>query len=57
MTKKDFELVADVIKSMPGFAPSLRDQKASCAQAFAARLTLINPRFDRERFLKACGVQ
>ena len=57
MTKNDFELVADVIKSMPGFAPSLRDQKASCAQAFAARLTLINPRFDRERFLKACGVQ
>ena len=57
MTAKDFVLIADVISKMPSHAPSLRAQRQSCAAAFADRLALINPRFDRARFLTACGVQ
>lgn len=56
MTKKHFELVARVIKSMPSFAPTLRAQRASCANAFADEFERENPRFDRARFLAACGV-
>lgn len=56
MTKKDFETIAKIIASMPSFAASLRDQKNSTARQFADALANENPRFDRERFLKACGV-
>lgn len=56
MTRKDFELIADVIAKMPSFAPNLRAAKASAASAFADRLKLVNPLFDRARFMEACGV-
>lgn len=55
MTKKDFEFIASVIHNMPSHADSLRAQRQSCAAAFAERLAEINPRFNRERFLEACG--
>lgn len=55
MTKKDFQLIADIIKAMPDFAPSLRAQKDACAKAFADKLATTNPLFDRKRFLAACG--
>ena len=55
MTKKHFEFIAATIAAMPTFAPSLRAQKDSCARAFADALARENPRFDRARFLKACG--
>lgn len=56
MTKKHFEFIAATIAAMPGHAPSLRAQKESCARSFADALTKENPRFDRARFLKACGL-
>ena len=54
MTRKDFQLIADVIKGhtdgkddhvMRGFALSM-----------AVELNKTNSRFDKVRFLKACGV-
>ena len=57
MTKKDFELIAAVLAAVSNTAHSnaanaLRD----VADEFARVLGRTNPRFDRERFLKACGV-
>lgn len=57
MTRKDYEKIAAVIKGMPDHAATLRAQKASCASSFADMLAADNPRFDRERFLKACGLE
>jgi len=54
MQKKHFEFIASVIKAMPDFAPSLRAQKASCAQAFALALAKANSRFNVEKFVIAC---
>lgn len=53
MTKKHFEFVAATIAAMPAFSPSLRDQRRSCALAFAKALEATNPNFNRERFLQA----
>ena len=47
MSRKDFELIATTIKSLPN-----RDQNAV---AFADALRSTNPLFDRDRFLRACG--
>ena len=51
MTKKDFELIAGVMRSLI----HAEDRKLA-SEAFALELALVNPRFDRARFLKACGV-
>jgi hypothetical protein len=50
MTRCHFAFIASVIAS-------LSDDRQSVAHAFAARLAATNPRFDRERFLAACGVK
>ena len=57
MTRKDFELIASTIRNMPSHAASLRTARESCARAFADALGATNPRFDKARFLKACGVE
>ena len=54
MTKKDFQFIAATIAAMPAFSSTLRDQKTSCASAFATALAVANPRFNRARFLSAC---
>jgi hypothetical protein len=60
MTKKDYELIADVLKDqrnlslMPGFGDPT---PAMVAKAFADRLATANPRFNRATFLRACGVE
>jgi hypothetical protein len=51
VTKKDFQLIADTIRYNLG--PPCRER---AAEAFADALRSTNPRFDRERFLRACGV-
>lgn len=56
MTRKDYVLIAAAIAKMPDFASSLRTAKASAAASLADALASDNARFDRERFLKACGV-
>lgn len=63
MTRKDYELIAEAIKS----AYDAIDHKADggvmqmwgvekAAQSIAWALTDSNTRFDRDRFIKACGV-
>jgi hypothetical protein len=60
MTRKDFQLIADVLKpwitrdGTPGVEDALC---ASIARDFADKLASTNPNFDRERFLRACGVE
>lgn len=60
MTRKDFELIARVLKDTPRYAEwrgIVKDDRAELAEAFAAELAAGNPLFDRARFLAACGVE
>jgi hypothetical protein len=53
MTRKDYILIAEVIAtSWHANAEAKRDLAVSMAEA----LETDNPRFDSERFLRACGV-
>ena len=53
MTKKDYILLARVIEDLP-LKPI---ERTSVAMRIASALAIDNPaRFDREKFLKACGV-
>lgn len=56
MTRKDFQLVADVIKS---HAKNAEDSSVINAIAldFSVRFQKVNPRFDTKRFLDACGLE
>jgi len=62
MTRKDFQLIAETVRGLDTFSyqydgcdmPSSRWQAAN---AFADKLASTNPNFDRERFLRACGVE
>jgi len=60
MTRKDFQLIADVLKpwitrdGTPGVEDALC---ASIARDFADKLASTNPNFDRARFLSACGAE
>jgi len=61
MTKKDFELIATILDGQTIVAPSqmaqaCREQRDTYARAFADALAQDNARFDRARFLAACGV-
>ncbi len=51
-TRKDFQMVADLLKDNPDMA----DRKAK-AQDYCDKFKAMNPRFDKERFMKACGVE
>lgn len=55
MQHRHFAVIAGIIADMPTFAPSLRTAKRSIALAFADKLAPTNARFDRQRFLAACG--
>jgi len=60
-TKQHFETVAKILReSGPVLAAELGDKAANhalnfIAQEFAGAFVESNPRFDRARFLKACG--
>jgi len=63
MTRKDYVLIAQAIKgTIPGPEHTedyLQGQAvgwANCARSIADALSTDNPRFDRARFLAACGV-
>ncbi len=56
MTKQDFVFIAGVLKgsiSEPGL-PEMAMWRFICLE-FARELKYTNPRFDREKFLVACG--
>lgn len=64
MTKKDFELIANAmrqsrmhwIKGVAADFDSFRQGIDGAASELAHALAATNPRFDRARFLEACGV-
>ncbi len=53
MTRKDFQLIADVLKAH-GTSPMNRLVVQELAVSFAQKLTETNPRFDQKRFVEAC---
>lgn len=59
MTRKDYVLIADAIKWQMENSTSAEQQQGVkfTAGELAWRLAQENPRFDRERFLTACGVK
>lgn len=59
MTKRDFELIARTFHAQRIRFMMMPEKQAAIdelAEVFAHELENTNPRFDRERFLKACGV-
>ena len=54
MTKKDFELIAGVLRDFD-FAEGISPEttRLLLAEDFAAKLATTNERFDAERFIKA----
>ena len=61
MTRKDYQLIAEVIKSgienWEGWNEKPEEVLAGTARSLATKLAQDNPRFDRARFLTACGVK
>jgi hypothetical protein len=65
MTKKDYELIAEAIayaaeltKMLGGIDAETRDRVITLiAKKIASGLEMDNPRFNREIFFKACGLE
>lgn len=55
--KRHYERLASIIDGMDFWAPTPRETRNEVARQFADALARDNPRFDRERFLAACGAQ
>ena len=62
MTRKDFELIAEILNGAQSYEQNFNDNKEragaikALAHTFAGALVSTNPRFDSARFLTACGV-
>ena len=61
MTRKDYVLIAEVIEgamqNWEGFTPEAKEAIEGLARSLGHKLADYNPRFDRARFLTACGVK
>jgi len=58
MTRKHFQMIADILSNFN--VDNLVNQSevtAMIAETYARELKQHNPRFDKERFLTACGVE
>lgn len=55
MTKKHYEIIADAF-NITDNNKTERSYRVILAHRVANRLQADNPRFDREKFLSACGV-
>lgn len=55
MTRKDFELIADVMKRTRPASAKEREQWMKTVSAMAYSLASTNSRFDHDRFVRACG--
>ena len=53
MTRKDFQLIADVLKAS-STTPMNRCVVKDIALSFASELQKTNPRFNAKRFVEAC---
>lgn len=61
MSKKDYQLIADVLRDRESHAPrshwaSVMREREETINALATALATTNPRFDRAKFVTACGV-
>ena len=61
MTRKDYVLIAQVIKTQIDMSDKFQEELSkvgaqNIAYDLAWKLSEDNPRFDRGRFLQACGV-
>ena len=54
MTRKDFQLIADVLKAS-STSPMNRCVVQELAVTFASELAKTNPRFNKQRFIEACA--
>jgi hypothetical protein len=52
MTRKHFEKMAELIRRIAG-----KTERRKQAELVAVHCAKANPRFDRARFMQACGVQ
>lgn len=50
MTRKDFKLIVEIIR----FTPITNRQRLKVAERAAVLLEETNPRFDSEKFIRAC---
>ena len=58
MTRKDYVMIAEVInRNTVSLTESALIDFARMAEDLATELQNDNPRFDRDRFLDACGVK
>lgn len=54
---RHFAVIAGIINRVRDHSPSSENRADDMARVFASELAATNPRFDRARFLKACGVE
>lgn len=57
MTRKDYQLIAQVFANVGEIVELSETIGADLARNLANALQADNPRFDRARFLEACGVK
>lgn len=57
MTKKDYELIASVIYSLYLGHENWNRNAEQVASRFADMLSEKNPKFNRSKFLQACGIE
>ena len=55
MSRKQFAIIAETVRQTI-FGTVTKEQREAIALQFADSLEATNDRFDRARFLKACGV-
>ena len=55
MTRRDFELIANVVRYIRELKTTDADTLDLLAWAFATKLGRNNQRFDKARFMTACG--
>ena len=51
-TRKDFQMVADLLKANPD-----EEKRKELAKDYCDKFQAMNPRFNKERFMAACGVE
>lgn len=59
MTKKDYELIASVLSQARFVNKTASDTRVweRICLLYASALATTNPRFDRDKFLQACGIE
>lgn len=57
MTKKDYELIARCIKSTLKSYPEAINPLTMLTIYFASSVEVKNPKFNRSKFSKACGLE